>query len=113
MADWSKNNRACKSLWTALSSMKQLSADFDESGKLLIKDLMFYNNIVSAEHRKQQAALIADQLDNVFHGRGATYENNVDRTSAMQNMVAILTDESKYVNDLASTIDNCYKFWKG
>jgi hypothetical protein len=112
MADWLKINRACTTLWTTLYNMKQLSANFDDSGKLQIKDLMFYNMLASAELRKQQATIIADQLDNVFRiGRGATYENNVDRTSAMQNMVGILIDESKTVNDLASTVDNCYEFW--
>jgi hypothetical protein len=112
MADWSKDNRACKALWTCLYRMKQVSANFDDSGSLQINSLLFYSTIDSAELRKQEAISIADELDTVFrNGLGTVYENTIDRTSAMQQMVNILTDGNKSVTDLASAVDACYKFW--
>jgi hypothetical protein len=112
MADWTKNNRACTTLWTTLFKMQQLSTNFDDSGELKINNLTFYNSLGSAELRKQQAIIIADQLDNVFRiGRGAEYEKNVDRTKAISCTVDILTDEDKLVKDLASAIDDSYNFW--
>jgi len=112
MADWTKNNRACTTLWTTLFSMQQLSTNFDDSGELKMNDLTFFNALGSADLRRQQATIIADQMDNVFRmGRGAKYEDNVDRTKAMSGMIDILTDESKQVKDLASNVDDSYSFW--
>jgi len=112
MANWSKNNRACTTLWTTLYSMQQLSTNFDDSGNLKMNDLTFFNALVSAELRKQQSTIIADQLDNVFRlGSGATFETGIDRTKAMSNMIDILTEEEKQVKDLASAVDDAYNFW--
>lgn len=112
MADWSKNNRACTTLWTTLTKMQQLSTNFDDSGDLKMNDLTFYNALGSADLRKQQAIIIADQLDNIFRiGRGAEYEKDIDRSKAISSIVAILIDEEKLVKDLASTVDDAYNFW--
>ncbi|MDJ1498911.1 hypothetical protein QNI19_38645 [Cytophagaceae bacterium DM2B3-1] len=113
MADWSKNNRACTTLWTTLFLMQQLSTNFDDSGDLKMSDLTFYNTLGSSELRKQQAKIVADQLDNIFRiGRGAKYEENVDRGKAMNGMIEILTEESKQIKDLASNVDDSYRFWE-
>ena len=112
MEDWNKNNRACTTLWITLYNMQQLFTSFDESGGLKMTELTFFNSLGSSELRKQQATIIADQLDNIFRiGRGAKYESNVDRTKAISSMVSILTDESKQIKDLASNVDDSYKFW--
>jgi len=112
MADWSKDSRACTTLWTALYSMKQLSTNFDDSENLKMSDLTFYNTLGSAELRKQQSTIIADQLDNVFRiGSGATSETDIDRTVAMNNMIEVLINEEKSVKDLAATVDDAYNFW--
>ncbi|PSL48345.1 hypothetical protein CLV51_1021212 [Chitinophaga niastensis] len=112
MATWSKNNRACTTLWTTFSLMQQLSTNFDDSGELHIKDLTFYNVLGSADIKKQQANIIADQLDNIFRlGRGATYEKNIDRAAAMTAMNSILIDPEKQLKDLAEVLDNTYIFW--
>jgi hypothetical protein len=112
MADWTKNNRACTTLWTTLFNMQQLSTNFDDSGDLKINDLTFYNALGSSDLRRQQATIIADQLDNIFRvGRGAKYESEIDRTKAIAGMVSILTDENKFVKDLASNVDDSYNFW--
>ena len=112
MADWTKNNRACTTLWTTLYTMQQLSTNFDDSGELKMNDLTFFNALGSSDLLKQQAMIIADQLDNVFrNARGAKYEANFDRTKAIGNMAEILTVEDKQVKDLASTVDAAYNFW--
>lgn len=112
MAIWTKNNRACTSLWTTLFSMQQLRTNFDDSGELKMNDLTFYNSLGSTELRQQQAMIVADQLDNVFRiGRGAKYELGAGRTSSISAMVSILTDENKLVADLAEVVDSNYKLW--
>lgn len=112
MAGWSANNRACTTLWATFFSMHQLSTNFDDSGDLAMSDLTYFNPLGSPELRKQQAVILADQLDHIFRiGRGAIYENNVDRTKAMSSMVKILADEKKLLKDLAKTVDDSYKFW--
>ncbi|MFL9844057.1 hypothetical protein [Flavobacterium rhizosphaerae] len=112
MADWSPNNRACTTLWSTLYYMQQLFTNFDDSGELPMSELTFYNTLGSAEFRKQQATIIADQLDYVFRiGRGAKYENAIDRTKAIASILKVLTDSKKMVKDLAKAVDDAYKFW--
>ena len=111
MADWTNNNRACKTLWTSLFTMHQLSTNFDDSGDLTMKDLLFFNPLSSGDLRKQEATVVADELDNIFrNGRGADFEQGIDRTTAMENMVEVLADEEKSVADLASVVDAAYRF---
>jgi len=112
MADWTKNNRACTTLWTTLYNMQQLVTNFEESGELKMSDLTFYNVLSSSELRQQEARIIADQLDNVFRvGRGAKYEEGIDRSKAMSSMIEVLTDEEKELKELAKTVDESYLFW--
>lgn len=111
MADWKENNRACKTLWTSLKTMNQLFTNFEESGNIKMQDLTFYNPLNSSDLLTKEATMIADQLDNIFrNGRGAIFEDNTDRTKAIGAMVAILVDGDKQVSDLASTVDDAYKF---
>ena len=111
MADWTENNRACKTVWTTLSVLNQLKTNFADSGELKMNDLAFFNPLDSVEMRKQQAAVIADQLDTTFRvGRGAKYEIGFGRTKAFSGMIAILTDAEKQVADLAAAIDTFYNF---
>jgi len=112
MADWSPNNRACTTLWSTFYIMKQLSTNFNDSGDLVMSDLTYYNPLASAELRKLDAKMIADQLDNVFRvGRGAKYEDKMTKTKAINSMVKVLTDDTKMVKDLAKAVDDAYRFW--
>lgn len=112
MADWTKNNRACTTLWTILFKMQQLKTNFEESGDLKMSDLTFYNVLSSSDLRNQESKIIADQLDNVFRvGRGAKYEDGIDRSKAISGMIEILSDEDKLLKDLSSNIDDSYLFW--
>jgi hypothetical protein len=111
MANWTEKNRACKTLWTSLRTMNQLFTNFEESGDLKMKDLAFFNSLVSKALLINEATMVADQLDNIFrNGRGAIFEENTDRTKAIGAMVAILVDGEKQVSDLAATVDDAYKF---
>jgi hypothetical protein len=113
MADWTRTNKACSTLWLTLFNMQQLSTNFETSGDIKMNDLTFFNELDSSELRQQQAAVVADQLDNIFRtGRGATYEAGFDRTKAMTGMISILTDAGKTVSDLAANVDGSYLFWQ-
>jgi hypothetical protein len=112
MTEWSKNNRACTTLWSTLFRMNQLFDPFSESGDLAMTDLTFYNESASDELREQEASILADQLDIIFIvGRGAEYEDGIDHSSAIASLVAILTNETKTVTDLAAVVDDHYLFW--
>jgi len=112
MAQWSRNNRACTTLWTTLYTMQQLTTNFEDSGALTMNDLTFFNALSGPDLRNQESKIIADQLDNVFRiGRGAKYEQGIDRSKAISNMIEILCDEEKQVNELAFTVDEAYLFW--
>lgn len=112
MSNWSKNNRACTTLWTSLHSMEQLKNNFAESGDLNIRELTFYNALSTTEFRKQQAMMIAEELDNIFrNGRGASYEAACSRTQAISAMLEVLSDENKLLSELALAVDECYAFW--
>ena len=113
MSNWTMNNRASTTLWTTLSRMNQLDTNFEESGALKISDLTFFNTLSSSAAQAQDAAMIADELDNIFRvGRGAEFEDGVDRLIAMDAMVTVLSDPEKLVMELAQTVDDMYRFWK-
>lgn len=112
MADWSDNNRACKTLWTTLYAMKQITSGFSESGALKMSELAYFNPFDSEDLRKQNAGMIADQLDSTFrHGRGAKFETEMDRTKVISGITALLIDADKLVSDLADLVDSMYNFY--
>jgi hypothetical protein len=112
MAEWSKNSRACTTLWSTLYILKQLTTSFVESGNLTVANLAFYNPLSSAQQRRQEATILADQLDNIFRKvRGAKYEAKITRTDAISSLVEILTNKEKTVKDLATSVDAAYAFW--
>ena len=112
MAEWLKKNRACTTLWTSLSTMQQIFTNFDESGALPMTNLTFFNPLASADLRRQQAMMVADELDQIFRiGRGAQFENTYDRGKAVDAMVNILIDGSKTIKELAEATDKAYKYW--
>ena len=109
---WSKNNRACTTLWVTLYSMQQLQSSFDDSRTLTMNELTFFNALSSSEQRAHDVAMLADQLDNVFiNGRGAKYEPGTDHSSAVSGLIGVLSEAAKTVEDLASTADSLYQFW--
>lgn len=92
--------------------MKQLRKTFEAAGKVKMKELQFFNPILSKEALRQEAMMIADMMDTVFRvGRGAKLEEDVTRTQAMNDMAGILVNGNKTVADLSETIDASYNFW--
>lgn len=112
MEEWSRNNRACTTLWTTLSRMNQIFTNFDESGTLAMPDLTFFNPTASSTLRRQEATILADELDNIFIvGRGAQYEDGVTHDMAITATIDILTNAEKTLTDLALAVDENYLFW--
>jgi len=110
--EWSKNNRACTTLWTSLYSTKQIGTSFSESGKIKMSELTYYNPLVSADLKKQQATMLAEQLDNIFrNARGAHYEEGVLRDKAISSMVNVMSKEENTLCELAGVVDAAYLFW--
>jgi hypothetical protein len=112
MANWSKNNRACKTTWSTLRTLDQLDAVFGDAGTLKMKELTYYNQTSSKEQRKSIARMLAAQLDNIFRElRGARYENEITGDKAIQSMVEILIKPEATVAVLSEQCDINYKFY--
>lgn len=111
MAEWSANNRACKTTWFTLFVLNQHQEAFPEAGKLKMKDLTFYSRTADTDLRKTMARDLAIALDNNFRLiRGADFEQGVKVGAAINGMVDVLLDEDKTMTDLAMVNDNNYRF---
>lgn len=110
MEEWSANVKAHRVLWIALQQMRQLSTNFDDSKNLKMSDLLFYNNLVSANLLHSEALIIANQLDAIFQSRRASYAVNVTASEALSRMVNILVNKDKLVKDLAAEVNALYRF---
>ena len=111
MAEWSPNNRACKTTWFTLFVLNQHQEAFPDAGKLQMKDLTFYSRTADADLRKTMARDLAIAMDNNFRLiRGANFEQSVQPEAALGDMVNTLLDEDKTMADLAGVNDNNYRF---
>lgn len=113
MSDWSKNNRACTTTWSTLTVLDQLKEIFKDSGNMKMQQLTFWSNADTSAMRELKTSALATQMDNIFTMiRGATYEENKSKESAIQDMKKIMTTADKTVSDLAAANDDNYLFWK-
>ena len=112
MANWSKNNRACKTTWSTLKILDQLNVVFGEAGELKMKELTYFNQTSSKEQRTSMARMLSIQLDNIFRElRGTRYEENVTGDKAIESMVEVLTTPEATVALLSEKSDISYKFY--
>lgn len=111
MPTWDNNNTACNTLWITLHDMNQLTTNFAISGDLTMSDLTFYNTLADADQKKQEATMVATQLDNVFiNTYMSEYETGVTTTIAINGLVSVLMKGDKQVKNLGFTCDELYKF---
>jgi hypothetical protein len=111
MADWNKNNRACKTTWFTLYVLNQLEEPFPAAGALTMKQLTFFTQTGDDQMRKVMARSLAIAMDNNFRLiRGAKFEEGVRPETALQDMVDTFVDEAKAVADLAAVNDKNYLF---
>ncbi|MFZ5625502.1 MAG: hypothetical protein ACOY71_13935 [Gemmatimonadota bacterium] len=111
MADWSRNNAACRTTWLTLRVLDQTRKVFDDAGAVRMQDLGFWNPAATDALRRGAARALARQLDNVFTMiRGAKYENGKTSTAAVNAMVDVLVDGNKTIADLAAANDASYHF---
>jgi hypothetical protein len=111
MAEWSPNNRACKTTWFTLFVLNQHQEAFPDAGELKMKDLTFYSRTADADLRKTMARDLAIAMDNNFRLiRGADFEKSVQPGAAIKDMVDVLLDEDKTMTELAAVNDDNYRF---
>ncbi len=111
MAEWTSNNLACVNVWSILYIMKQHDEVFKKAGKQKMKQLLFYNPVLSEDELKFEATGIADFLDKAFMNTcGAEYEKKIDKEKAVDDMVAILVKKDNTMADLAGKVDDDYNF---
>lgn len=112
---WSNNNRACKTVWSTLVALDQLSERqlFKTAGDKKIGTLTFYPKDGSSDVLETRAKALALQMDKIFRVvRSATYENNVTAKKAVNSLVTVLKDGEKTVAELADAADDAYLFFK-
>ena len=111
MASWNKNNRACKTTWSTLRILDQLTKTFKDTGSLKMKDLTFWNQTAGGDLRASVARMLCIQMNNIFINiRRAKYEEGISASKAVEAMTEILSDPDKKVEDLAEVNDNNFEF---
>ena len=111
MAIWSSNNLACINVWSTLYIMKQHDEVFKKAGDIEMKNLLFFNPLLTPGELRFEAEGIADFLDTVFvNTYNASYEEGLNRETALEDMVDILIDGDKTLAHLAEAIDEDYEF---
>jgi len=111
MPEWNNNNLACLKTWIHLKVLNQLDVVFKDAANLKMNQLTFWNQSASSELRSIAAKTICSQLDNMFRlFDKATYESGINNSSATEAMLRVMTNEKNTVAELASEINNNYKF---
>ena len=111
MPEWKSNNLACLNTWSTLFIMKQSQRSFKNSGDIKMKDFLFFNPVLSPDLLKKEAKRVAVDLDQAFINTCfAAYENNVNKTKAIDDMTTILLIGNKTMAHLAEKIDEDYQF---
>lgn len=110
---WTKQKRACKALYFSLQRTEQIdiATEFEDAGLMVMKDLLFFNQHVSADLLRQDALMLAFRLNDEFiEIYKAVYEEDETDTSSIVKMIGILIKKDKTVEELSDTIDACYRF---
>ncbi|HEX7900370.1 MAG TPA: hypothetical protein VF950_21560 [Planctomycetota bacterium] len=109
MGLWSKNNRACKTLWVSARYLKQYSEVFDDAGALKMRGLEFWKD--DLDLRKIEAGALATQLSDMFRKLfGAKFEKDVAAPQAVEGMRGVLIEGNKTMADLAEKVDALFYF---
>jgi hypothetical protein len=108
---WSTKNLADTTTWLLLSIYEDLSVKFADAPQVKMSALAFYNPAVSSGMLEAEARSTAAILDRAYRAKaGATFENSWDIPKAIDAMTEILKDKDNTVADLASKVDEIYKF---
>ena len=110
MATWNKNNLACVNVWSTLYIMEQHQETFKNSGGIKMRDLLFFNPLLTQEELKFEAEGIADFLDRAFINTAGAIYDNCNRKQALKDMVTVLIKPNKTMADLAEQVDIDYEF---
>ena len=110
-SDWSANNAAACATWVALTGLSQITEVFAKSAGVKMQQLTFWVTGSSAQMGQLLGGAIAVQLDNLFRMyEDAKYEEGKDRTTAVGAMTGILSQAEKTCAELASAVDDHYRF---
>jgi|CXWJ01.1.fsa_nt_gi hypothetical protein len=110
---WTTKKRACKALYFSLQRANQIDmlTEFDEAGKLKMKDLLFYNRNSSDDLKKQETIILSFRLNNEFiEIYKAKFENDETEAGSIFKMSELMVKENKTVENLSDVVDACYKF---
>lgn len=111
MAEWINNKLACLKTWIHLKVLKQHNEVFNTAGLLKMNQLLYWNNSASSDLRKLEAKALCAQLDNMFRMLdNAEYEAGSNISKAVEDMVKVMTDETKTLADLSAAVDANYRF---
>ena len=95
--------------------LDQIAEDqpFVSTGEIKIKDLTFFSKDGTNDVLDVRAKSLAMQIDKVFTMiRGASYEENMSRLTAVTALVEVLKDGEKSIAELADTADDQYLFFQ-
>lgn len=110
---WTTTKRACKALYFSLQRANQIDllTEFNDAGKLTMKDLLFFNAHASDDIRRQEAIILSFRLNNEFVAvYKAGFEKNKNETDCISAMSNLLQEAAKTVDELCDVVDACYMF---
>jgi hypothetical protein len=110
MHTWDKNDKACSSIYEILYSLDEQRMDFEHCGALKMFQLRFSNPAESGDSIDVSASALASRIDDrLIKKYGAKYKPD-SQSHAVSDILTVLLDKNKTVNDLGETNDKNYLF---
>jgi hypothetical protein len=106
-----KNVRAHLRTYFGLVVLKELEVSFNDAGNSKVTELRMYQPNIGADALRQNAEILAHQLDNFFRMiHKAILEPDKTLHDAIGGLVNVLIDRQKTIFDVAQQIDSTYLF---
>lgn len=112
---WSWNNKVHAYLYMFLAegqlSDVQKKRGFDAVGLFKLRDMAYWNKGFEAkEIWDQKLKAMGENLDTFFGANGGKYEQSQDTKKAMNSLVGLFDDGSKYIHEVGEVCDAIYRF---
>ena len=118
---WNANNLACSNTNGVLNGMEEIRSRFSDTKNIKMDALDFWiqGSVISPEQKDLNARALAGRLDRLFRKLlGAKYEKKssradsgkYSRSTAIEEMAAILRSQDRTVCELAVAVDKVYRF---
>ncbi len=112
--NWDDNNKACVSIWVYLTSTNQIrpKRKFPDSAGLTMKGLRFWNDLSPEATRGYAQGWAEWYVSYITTKDGAKFETGFNWAKTVAAMLAVMTDGTKTLADLAGVVNDAIWFHK-